>query len=83
MIKFSTENRYPDTGNCQRELKAVIPMRETPNKKIKTAIPMLGGGFENENIVFTIKISTTCQHFVIRDHAVSRLLQSHDIVRLQ
>ena len=44
---------------------------------------MLGGGFENENIVFTIKISTTCQHFVIRDNAVSRLLQSHDIVRLQ
>ena len=41
---------------------------------------MLGGGFENENIVFTIKISTTCQHFVIRDNAVSRLLQSHDIV---
>ena len=44
---------------------------------------MLGGGFENENIVFTIKISTTCQHFVFRDNAVSLLLQSHDIVRLQ
>ena len=31
--KFATENRYSDTGKCQRKIKTAIPIRETANEK--------------------------------------------------
>lgn len=39
--KHATENRYPDTGKCQRKIKIAIPMRNRDFEN-KTRFPDAG-----------------------------------------
>jgi len=48
---MENKSGYSDVGNVQRKMKTAIPMWKTPDEKIKMAVPMRDGDFENQNTV--------------------------------